>query len=317
MKDYLNFYIDKLTNDYYQITIGNRNYIRNIEHICIDNIIPNVKYLSNNSTHKIFNKRLINDVDNLKGEDLSNFDNNYKTLYGLLNDEYESYKTYIEIFTKHFMKALKDLSTNEDFEIKQLKINIKVFDLDKNSITVEIINSIDNIKPTVNSYENYYYGIDLFVKTDLDFNTFFNLIKYDISHLYIDNYCIVDFSDSTLNSKIIFNNYFKGLLNVNDIKIYVEKSEKDFENESEDFDKDEEKAKTDLFEIKTKLEKVYITGCKVEILKDIESLCKTIIEKYENEVKDEIKNEIINNLKHVDDIDTLNEILNLSSTIDE
>ena len=104
--NYLKLYIDKLTNNYYQIIIGNKNYIRDIEHIYIDNIIPNVKYLSSLSTYKTFNKMLIDGVDNIEGKDLSNFDNDYKTLYGLLNDEYESHIAYIEIFIKLHTKVV-------------------------------------------------------------------------------------------------------------------------------------------------------------------------------------------------------------------
>lgn len=319
-------YIDKLTNDYYQITIGNRKYIRDIENTYIDNILPNVIYLSSLSTCKTFNKMLIDGVDNIENKSLLEFDNNYTILCALLNDEYERHRTYIGIFTKNFMKALKDLSTNEDFEIKLLEIDTKEFILDKNSINIKIINNIDNIRPSINGYYSGYYGVDLFVKTDLDFNTLFNLIKYDITNLYIANYCIEDFLISKLNSKIIFNDNFKGLLNVDDIKMYVESNNKkenlktnSKENEKDNFNKDNEKCikidkneenekNIDLSEIKIKLEKIIVNNNNIKILQDIKILCETKIENYKNGIKDRIKN----NLKYIDDIETLNEIFNLS-----
>ena len=334
----LKLYIDKLTNNYYQITIGNNDYLNNIEKFLnLENILPDTKYLSNKSTHKLFNKMLIDGLNDVKGKYLSKFNSKYFTLYGLFDNKYVDMnginKSNIIHFTKNFMVIFKEFSTNEDFEIKQLQIDSSDFIiLNKNKIKIKNIININDINTTCDCvFDKYYYGINLFVKSDLDFNTIYKSIMHDITNLYVDGYYIIKEPNLKLKSKINFDDNFKGLLNINDVFMYAdidtdddlkmdsyeeteedeEDEEKDENEKDEDNDENKEKDETDLYKIKSNLENIIINDNNVKILEDIKHLCETKIEQY----KSNIKNEIENNLKYANDIETLNKILTIFNEI--
>ena len=335
-------YIYKLTDNYYQITIGDDGnyYDEAIKCVNLKYLLPDVKYLKDDRT--MISCCVIPEDDDAKGKYVFKFNAKYDkykicTIYSYLSSKYEKDKDVIT-FTNNLIKALKDLSTNNDFSVKRIN-ELKKIEINESAtkfgpttiestkfgpttiestITEITTNEIRIIQPTINKpikpikikqYFNVCEEIEyvdspkniLFIKSDLDIETIYNLVEYDclsmrVSTKYHDYYIKDDDVCMKLKSKIKFNNEFKGLLDVYNIKMYIKT--------------DEDK----LIKLLSKLTNIKCENYKncndiIKSLEDIRLQSECMINKLQYKQMNEVKNKIKSKLENIDNIEILNEIL--------
>ena len=294
-------YIYKLTDNYYQIIIGDDDYYREaIKHVNLKYLLSNVKYLKNDET--IINRYTSPKFNDVKGKYLFKFDIRYNkydkyniyTIYSCLGIRYEKDNDVIK-FTNNLIKALKDLSTNDDFDVKRIN-ELKKIEISESPNITQYFNACEEIK-YINCPKNI-----LFIKTDLDIETIYNLVEYDclevrVSTKYRNYYIKDDYIHMLLKSKIKFNDRFEGLLYVDNIKMYIKT--------------DEDK----LIKLLSKLTNIECENYKnyndiIKLLEDIKSQSEDMINKFQYKQINEVKNKIKSKLENIDNIEILNEILN-------
>lgn len=316
-------YIYKLTDNYYQITIGDDDYYNeSIKCVNLKYLLSDVKYLKNDET--MINCYTSPEDDDVKGKYIFKFDIRYNkydkykiyAIYSYLSSKYEKDSDVIK-FTSNLIKALKDLSTNDDFdvkrinELKKIEISEPITKFGPTTIeptTFEAIktNELLKIKQYFNVCEEIKYincpKNILFVKSDLDIETIYNLVEYDcldirVSTIYHDYYIKDDDVCMKLKSKIKFNSKFEGLLDVDNIKMYVKT--------------DEDK----LIKLLSKLTNIKCENYKnyndiIKSLEDIKLQSECMINKIQYKQINELKNKIKGKLKNINNIELLNELLN-------